>query len=53
MKIDRILEDFKSGKIREYYYEAVRGGRRLAVTVTPHEVDGVLRGCIHSVVVKR
>ncbi len=52
-KIDRILGDFKSGKTREVQYEAVRGGKHLAVTISPFEVDGVLRGCVQSFIVKR
>ena len=52
-KIDRIFSEMKAGTRREFYYETLRGGRTLAVTVQPYEVDGSLVGFLHSFVVKR
>ncbi len=49
--IDRILAELRSGKIGEFHYEALRGGVRLRVTVTPFETEGRLIGFIQSFVV--
>ena len=51
-KIDRILEEFKDGREKDVYYEAVRNGRCLAVTVSPFEMDGSIIGFIQSFIVK-
>jgi DUF438 domain-containing protein len=50
-KIDRMLEEFKSGRRQEFYYEADRYGKRIAVTFAPLEIEGRLVGCIQSVIV--
>ncbi len=51
-RIDRLLEDFKSGRTEPFHYESVRDGKRLAVTITPFDIKGAPRGCIQSFIVK-
>ena len=53
VKIDRMLNEFKAGRREEFYYEAFRYGKDIAVTLSPFEVDGQLIGCIQSVTLKR
>lgn len=45
-KIKRILSKLNGGKIKEFYYEAQRGGNKLGVTVTPFDMDGKQIGFI-------
>jgi len=52
-KIDRMLAQFKAGRRDDFYYEAFRYGKDIAVTLSPFEVDGGLVGCIQSVTIKR
>jgi PAS domain S-box-containing protein len=51
-RIDRMLEAFKAGRREAFYYEADRYGKRIAVTLTPFEVDGQLTAFIQTVTVK-
>lgn len=53
MKIDGMINEFKAGRREEFYYEAFRYGKDIAVTLSPYEVDGQLVGCIQSVTIKR
>jgi DUF438 domain-containing protein len=52
-RIDGMLNEFKAGRREEFYYEAFRYGKDIAVTLSPFEVDGQLIGCIQSVTLKR
>ena len=52
-RIDRMLAEFKAGRRDEFYYEAFRYGKDIAVTLLPFEVNGRLVGCIQSVILKR
>ena len=52
-KIDHMLNEFKAGRREDFYYEAFRYGKDIAVTLSPFEVDGQLIGCIQSVTLKR
>jgi PAS domain S-box-containing protein len=52
-KIDQMLNEFKTGRREEFYYEAFRYGKNICVTLSPFEVDGQLIGCIQSVIIKR
>ena len=45
-KIERILSDLSEGKIKEFYYEAERGGNKLGVTFSPFVFDGKQIGFI-------
>ena len=51
-RIDHMLEAFKAGRRQEFYYEADRYGKRIAVTLSPFEVKGRLVACIQTVTVK-
>lgn len=51
-KIDSMIQEFKNGRRQDFYYEAAPYGRRIAVTVSPLEVDGRLMGCIQTVALK-
>lgn len=51
-RIDEMLEEFKRGRRKEFYYEANRYGNRVAVTLSPLEVEGQLVGCIQSATIK-
>jgi DUF438 domain-containing protein len=51
-KIDRMLAAFKDGSRENFYYETVRYGKNIAVTLSPFEVNGNLIGCIQSVVIR-
>jgi hypothetical protein len=53
VKIDRMLNEFKTGRREDFYYEAFRYEKNICVTLSPFEVDGQLIGCIQSVVIKR
>ena len=53
VKIDRMLNEFKTGRRDDFYYEDFRYGKDIAVTLSPFEVDGKLIGCIQSVIIKR
>ena len=53
VKIDGMINEFKAGRREEFYYEAFRYGKDIAVTLSPYEVDGQLVGCIQSVTMKR
>ncbi|UCD31283.1 MAG: PAS domain-containing protein [Desulfobacterales bacterium] len=53
VKIDRILTDIKEGKTRAFYYETVRSGKKLVVTISPYEANGQLIGFIQSFVIKQ
>ncbi len=46
--ISKIIDQLKNGEIEEYYYESLRNGNKLAVTVTPFKPDGDLVGLIQS-----
>jgi DUF438 domain-containing protein len=52
-RIDRMLEDLRTGRQPAIYYEAERNGRILAVTVLPYKVDDRIVGFIQSFTVKR
>ena len=52
-RIDHMLAEFKAGRRDEFYYEAFRYGKDIAVTLSAFEVDGQLVGCIQSVTIKR
>jgi len=52
-KIDRIFQEFKDGRRQDFYYESVRNGKTLGVTVLPYKADGQMIGFIHSFVIKR
>jgi DUF438 domain-containing protein len=52
-RIDHMLAELKAGRRDEFYYEAFRYGKDIAVTFLPFEVDGRLVGFIQSVTVKR
>ncbi|MGD8522425.1 MAG: PAS domain-containing protein [Desulfobacterales bacterium] len=52
-RIDRMLAEFKAGRRDDFYYEAFRYGKDIAVTLSPFEVDDKLIGCIQSVTIKR
>ena len=52
-RIDTMLNEFKAGRLEEFYYEAFRYGKNIAVTLSPFKVDGQLIGCIQSVTIKR
>jgi DUF438 domain-containing protein len=52
-KIDRMLNEFQAGRREDFYYEAFRYGKNIAVTLSPFEVDGQLIGCIQSVIIKK
>lgn len=52
-KIDQIFEEIKSGRREDYYYESVRNGKHLAVTVSPYTVDGKPAGFIQTITLKR
>jgi hypothetical protein len=47
-----MLEAFKAGRRQAFYYEADRYGKRIAVTLTPFEVDGQLTAVIQTVTIK-
>jgi len=51
--IDRILDDIQTGRKKDVYYETVRKGKTLAVTLSPYAVDGERLGTIQSIIVKR
>jgi DUF438 domain-containing protein len=51
-RIDHMLEALKGGRRQEFYYEADRYGKRIAVTLSPFEVNGQLVACIQTVTVK-
>lgn len=51
-RIDRMMEAFRGGDQTPVYYEADRNGRRIAVAFVPWTVDGSLKGCIQTVIVK-
>jgi len=51
--INRMLAEFKAGRLDDFYYEAFRYGKNIAVTLSPFEVDGRPVGCIQSVTIKR
>ncbi len=52
-KIDRMLAEFKAGRREDFFYEAFRYGKDIAVTLSPFEADGRLIGCIQSVIIKK
>jgi DUF438 domain-containing protein len=52
-KIDHMLAEFKAGRRENFYYEAFRYGKNIAVTLSPFEVDGELVGGIQSVTIKK
>jgi DUF438 domain-containing protein len=52
-KIVVVLSEIKNGQRQDYYYESKRGGKTLAVTISPVRVDGKMIGFIQSFVVKR
>ena len=52
-KIDQIFEEIKSGRREEYYYESVRNGKHLAVTVSPYTADDKPAGFIQTITLKR
>jgi DUF438 domain-containing protein len=51
-KIDRILEEFKSGRREVFSYQAHVEDGILEVSVSPLEVEGRLVGCVHSMIKK-
>jgi DUF438 domain-containing protein len=51
-KIDRMLAAFKTGRREDFYYETVRCGKNIAVTLSPFEVNDKLIGCIQSVIIR-
>ena len=51
-RIDRMLAEFKAGRREEFFYEAFRYGKDIAVTLSPFEVGDKLIGCIQSVTIK-
>ena len=51
-RIDHMLEAFKGGRRQEFYYEADRYGKRIAVTLSPFEVNGQLVACVQTVTIK-
>ena len=51
-RIDRILNDLRSGRKKSVAYDTVRNGKTLSVTVSPFIEDGKLSGYIQSFVVK-
>ena len=51
-RIDSMIEEFKGGRRQEFYYEADRYGKRIAVTLTPFEIEGQLVACIQTVTIK-
>jgi DUF438 domain-containing protein len=51
-RIDRMLEAFKGGRRQAFYDEADRYGKRIAVTLTPFEVDGQPTAVIQTVTIK-
>jgi DUF438 domain-containing protein len=52
-RIDQMLAEFKAGRNEDFYYEAFRYGKNIAVTLSHFEVDGSRIGCIQSVIIKR
>ena len=52
-RIDGMLAEFRAGRRDDFYYEAFRYGKDIAVTLSPFEMDGRLVGCIQSVTIKR
>jgi DUF438 domain-containing protein len=52
-RIDGMLAEFKAGRRDDFYYEAFRYGKDIAVTLSAFEVDGRLVGFIQSVTIKR
>ena len=52
-KIDSILQEIKDGSRQDFYYESVRNGKTLGITVLPYRADEQMIGFIHSIVVKR
>ena len=52
-RIDGMLAEFKAGRRDDFYYEAFRYEKDIAVTLSPFEVDDKLIGCIQSVTIKR
>ena len=53
VKINKMLDKIKAGKMDAVHYEAVRDGKTLAVTVSPFQKDGELIGFIQSFVEKK
>ena len=53
VKIHKMLDEIKNGKMDAVHYEAVRNGKTLAVTVSPFQRDGELIGFIQSFVEKK
>ena len=51
-RIDRMLEDIRTGMRREATYDTLRNGQTLAVTVSPYRENGKLAGFLQSFVVK-
>ena len=52
-RIDGMLAEFRAGRRDDFYYEAFRYGKDIAVTLLPFEVDDKLIGCIQSVTIKK
>jgi len=52
-RIDAMLAEFKAGRREDFYYETFRYGKNIAVTLSPFEVDGQLKFCVQSVVLKK
>ena len=51
-RIDRILEEFKSGRRQEVCYDSTLAGEVFAVTISPLVVKDRLIGCIQSLIKK-
>ena len=50
-KIERIISRIRQGEIAEYYYESLRNGKKLGVTIAPFMQGRELAGFIQSFVI--
>jgi len=51
-KLDRMLRDFRNGRMEPFHYEARPYGKAISVTLSPLLKGGELLGCVQTVRLK-